>query len=900
MNKKLALITIFTVVALTFLFGYYAVRINVKDTIKSYVPNGDPAKLVYDEVANKFGLNNIVLIGVDFDNVYANFYKIDKITKQLLSLPVVDNVISPVNAPRINVTDDGVSVGDLESTYNFSNYDFDKLKKALSKDNMIYGKFISKNGKSALFVVGLKNDINQKAASCLLMNTMNSFGVKFYMLGAATANVEIEKIVKSNLARLLPLVVLLVMTVLFFSYRTFAGVFLPILAVFFADVWTIGLMEMLKINFNTTTSAIPIAIVGIGTAYSIHIVSRYYEELQRAISPEDAVRESVKHVGLAVVLSALTTIAGFLSLLTADLKPVWQLGIFTSIGIAITLMMATIFVPAILFLIKPKLPHRSSNTVESLFLKRFTYFILKERFLTIAVLIIVVVVMAMFIPRIKSDMQIENFLNKNTQIVQSSIYLRNNFGGNDYLIVDFKALGANSFKDFYYNRVIRDVSKYAELSNIVSQTTNIGDIVANLTGAFTSVAYIPGSESAMAQDYMFIQGSKGIDKILLVKNNESISQIMVNTKSMNKVKELDKALNAFISRYVLSSYSIVPFDSSNPKLIQAFSNEIKEFVLSRGGVFNDSMVLTLVKVRKMPINEVASKLSSKELLDLFNQYLDGNYEDPINLSVLMQLKNGKCKDQDLIDYYEYFFQDYAQAIRSAYAYRLLDNPSYALSHEELMELSQYVNDEQVAVRGGVRKLNIRITGIPVLTNRVNDMVFDNQKESMILAYILVFLLFAIQMHSLIMGILSMIPITLTIIMNFGTMALTRIPLNAATVTIASITIGTGIDYTIHYLTRFKKEYRLYNDKEKAIIKTSSTSGRAIIINSLAVILGFATFIFSNIGMLKQFGILTTAAMMIAPFLTLTIFPITLSMLSDGLLSKFSSMNKQNLEKEEKL
>ncbi len=86
-----------------------------------------------------------------------------------------------------------------------------------------------------------------------------------------------------------------------------------------ADIWTVGIMYLLGINFNITTSAVPIAVVGIGTAYSIHIISKYYEELHRGISASEAVNATLKHVGTAVVLSALTTIAGFLSLLTADL-----------------------------------------------------------------------------------------------------------------------------------------------------------------------------------------------------------------------------------------------------------------------------------------------------------------------------------------------------------------------------------------------------------------------------------------------------------------------------------------------------------------------------------------------------------------------------------------------------
>jgi hypothetical protein len=391
----------------------------------------------------------------------------------------------------------------------------------------------------------------------------------------------------------------------------------------------------------------------------------------------------------------------------------------------------------------------------------------------------------------------------------------------------------------------------------------------------------------MEQNYMLIEGGQGIDKILSISNNEAISQIMVNTKSMNKVKKLQRSLEDFVKNYILSSYSIKSLNFSNDRDLIAYANEIKQFVVARGGSYSSKIESVFVNVRKMTSEQLMSIIPKKKLFEMFNSYLQQNYENPIDEKTFLNCTEHKIKNKNLSDYYKYFQQDYLPNFRAYSAYSKLKSLDTKLSDEQILQLAQYVNDDEVAVAGGKRKLKVEITGIPVLTNEVNDMVFNNQKESMILAYVLVFLLFAIQMRSLIIGLLAMVPITLTIITNFGFMGMTGISLNAATVTIASITIGTGIDYTIHYLSRFKKEYISLKDKEKAAIRTSATSGRAIIVNSLAVILGFATFIFSDIGMLKQFGIITAAAMIIAPFLTLTVFPITMSILPDKLLKKFS-------------
>ncbi|SHE64864.1 hypothetical protein SAMN02745164_00850 [Marinitoga hydrogenitolerans DSM 16785] len=899
--------SIFIVVAITILtvfFMNYASKVSVKDNIASYVPKDDPDKVIYDEVADEFGLNGIILTGVKFDDAYKHFDEINKITEKLKKLDVVDNVISPVNAPRISTTEYGdISVGNLKSSFDFStnsSYDAKRLKNELINDDMIKGKFISKDGKSVLFAIGLKKNVEEKSAGLMVENIFKDAGVNYYIFGTAIANREIENIVKENILKLIPIVLILVMLVLYFSYRNIAGVILPIISVLIADIWTVGIMYLLGINFNITTSAVPIAVVGIGTAYSIHIISKYYEELHKGVSAVEAVNNTLKHVGTAVVLSALTTIAGFLSLLTADLTPVWQLGIFTSLGIALALLMATVFVPAMLIIFKPKSKIQLSENGESRLLRNLSDKIVHHRVITMIIIFGLVLITTLFIPRIKSDMQIENFMSEKTQMVKGSKFLRNNFGGNDYIFVDFQAKGKNSFRDFYFNRSIRDVSMFAKNYTVVSQITNIGDVVAELTEGFTGYKYIPGSNDAMEQNYMLIEGSDGIDKILSPEKNESISQIMVNTKSFNEVKLLESALKKYINTYIMTKYHIENFDISNPEHIKAYEKEIKQFVISRNGEYKKEIVDMMIKAKSENVENLITSLNAKELFDMFNDYLEYNEENTIDYKTFESLINHMIDDEYLKEYYDYFLYDNEPNLKAQYVINKLSNLDIKLSKDALNELSQYVNDEQVPIENGENILQARVTGIPVLTNKVNDMVFDNQKESMLLAYILVFILFAIQMHSIILGLLSLVPITLTIVVNFGIMGLTGISLNAATVTIASITIGTGIDYTIHYISRFKKEYRESKDKFKAAIRTSATSGRAIVINSLAVILGFATFIFSEIGMLKQFGVLTATAMFVAPLLTLTIFPVLMTILSDKLLTKISkeSILKRKLKKRE--
>ncbi|BBE31178.1 antibiotic transporter [Tepiditoga spiralis] len=899
LNKKTSYLIITLFAVLTVFFGYQASKIEVSDDIKTYVPKNDPEKLIYDDVSEKFGLNTLILAGVSFDDVSKHMNLIDKVTEELKNTEGVDNVISVVNAPRINATDDGdISVGNLKSSFNFSNYDVKKMKEILLNDSMLKGKFVSSDGKASLIIIGLKNNADTRLAAKNIRKIFDNNKLNYHLLGTPTADIEIENLVKKNIEKLVPIVTLLVAFVLFLSFRTLTGVILPIMSVLLADIWTVGVMVLFNVMFNTTTAAVPIAIVGIGTAYAIHVINKYYEEAQKGISKADAVNETLKHVGGAVVLSALTTIAGFLSLLTADLRPVWQLGIFTSTGIAISLLSATLLVPAILMIIQPSPKNNSNEEGESKWLRKTTEFLVHNRVLSFSIVGVIIFIMILFIPNIKTDVQMENYLNPNTEFVQSSNFLRDNFGGNDYLFLDFKAKGKNTFRDFYFNRSIRDFENYAKTFDIATQSTSVGDVVAKLTEGFTGVEYIPGSNDALEQNYMLIEGSEGIDKVLKADENESISQIMVNTKSFSKVKESELKIKDFINSQIIKSYKIEDFDTNNDEHLKAYNHEIRQFIESRRGTYNEKVLNDFVNIKNMSDEELLKSTDNKTLFNMFNTYLKINELDEIDYQTFENVYNKKSSNEDLNEYFEYFVMDNVDQMRAKLAIKKLEKDNLKLNSKYLIELAQYVNDTQVPVIGGDRKIVFNITGIPVIANKVNDMIFDNQMKSMILAYILVFVLFILQMKSVTLGLFSLIPITLTIIANFGFMGITGIALNAATVTIASITIGAGIDYTIHYITRFKKEYKLSSNKFESAVKTSATAGRAIIINSLAVVLGFMAFGFSSIGILKDFGILTAVAMIIAPILTLTIFPMAMTMLSDkvlGKLTKKSILNKKAKE-----
>jgi predicted RND superfamily exporter protein len=173
------------------------------------------------------------------------------------------------------------------------------------------------------------------------------------------------------------------------------------------------------------------------------------------------------------------------------------------------------------------------------------------------------------------------------------------------------------------------------------------------------------------------------------------------------------------------------------------------------------------------------------------------------------------------------------------------------------------------------EVSFQLTGIPVVSDLINNSLFNGQVKSLIIAFIAVAIMLIIQFGSLLVGLLAMIPITLTIITTFGVMGLLNIDLNIGSIMVASIAIGTGIDYTIQYISRYKHELTV-RSKIEAMKITLTGTGRAIFFNSITVAAGVLVLAFSDLGMMAVFGKLMGSVTLINLVYTLTLLPILLN------------------------
>ncbi len=157
------------------------------------------------------------------------------------------------------------------------------------------------------------------------------------------------------------------------------------------------------------------------------------------------------------------------------------------------------------------------------------------------------------------------------------------------------------------------------------------------------------------------------------------------------------------------------------------------------------------------------------------------------------------------------------------------------------------------------------TSASIISFTVTDAITDQQTEAIsttiAVAFTVLSLFFWVTVRQPVLGFVAVFPIVLVLISVLGTMALLNIPYTIITSIITALSIGIGVDYTIHVIHRYREEYARERDPEQAAIRTLSTTGSALLGSAMTTVFGLGILVFSPLAASQQFAV--TAAITIA-------------------------------------
>ena len=173
---------------------------------------------------------------------------------------------------------------------------------------------------------------------------------------------------------------------------------------------------------------------------------------------------------------------------------------------------------------------------------------------------------------------------------------------------------------------------------------------------------------------------------------------------------------------------------------------------------------------------------------------------------------------------------------------------------------------------GLDKDEYKLAGVLILFNNLLQSLFKSQILTLGIVMLGIFLMFLILFRNIVLASIGVVPNFIAAFFILGIIGLLGIPLDMMTITIAAITIGIAVDNSIHYIYRFKEEFKKINNYNKTLDRCHSTVGVAILNTSITIVFGFSILVLSNFIPTIYFGVFTGIAMMLAMISVLTLLP----------------------------
>ncbi|MFC1496253.1 RND family transporter [Candidatus Margulisiibacteriota bacterium] len=436
---KHPVITIGTIVLITILFALNIPNIRMETDIKNMIPENYPSVDAYNEIDEKFSGSEVIFIAATHDNIFnpSTLQKINDLANELKEVSGITRVFSITQMDEIKAVEDGIEVAPVIDTIPESKAEMSAFKKKLLSDIKYKDIFVSSDGQAVLIMAKLSADRDQSQLILDVTALIDQYKnpEKFYLSGSPAIIETVGNSMKNDLSRLFPLSILLLAIILFISFRNWYGVVFPLLNVVVSVIWTIGGMALLNLPLTVVSSIMPVLLITVGSAYGIHIISRYQEENKKSTlqcGVNNTLKKVIHTTGVGVFVAAITTAVGFISNSVSGISGIRYFGLATAFGIMSAFFVSVTFIPALLSIIKPKVKNQSAKDKEDLLkklLNRQILILTEKRFINSMIAAVILLIAIISYPQLTAESEMIKYFKPDSDIARAFQLISDRFGG---------------------------------------------------------------------------------------------------------------------------------------------------------------------------------------------------------------------------------------------------------------------------------------------------------------------------------------------------------------------------------------------------------------------------------------------------------------------------------------
>jgi predicted RND superfamily exporter protein len=761
-------------------------EMRVENDSQSYLHSGDPASLEYEEFQRRFGQDDRILIAIESPEIFGPAFleRLRAFHEDLETvLPHVREVTSLINVRQTRGEDDALIVEDLMEDWPETAEELEELRRRVFANPLYVDNVISRDGhfttlsiEPVVYAGGdrgveealsgfdeptgsagvsadrgdfLSEDEKRELVAALWPAVARHDGPDFrlFVIGGSVVASQITGRMTSDSGRNVSVTALVLVLFLFLLFRRISGILFPMAVVAAAMISDLGLMVWLDIPFSLVISILPIFILSVGVCYAVHVLVLVYQRLGTGGDREEAVAYAFNHSGLAILMTSLTTAAGLMSFLTAELAPVRNLGIIAPCGVFFAFFFTMTLLPALIGIFPLGAQPRVGAPPDRNWSQRLLVWI--------------------------GDLAV-----RRTRVILGTA------------LVLVAVVGTGLFRVHFAHEPLEWLPADDPV-RIASEVIN-----RELRGATTAEVLIDTGRENGLQD------------------PETLSRI---ERATRRVESIDRG-----ALFVGKATSLVDIVKETHQALNA----------------NDS---AFYRIPEDPL------LVAQELL-LF----ENSGSDDLEQITDAQFRHGRVTlRMPYVD--AVLYRDFLEEIETAFAASLGDGTP------------------------------VTVTGRSALAARTFGALIQSMARSYVFALSVITPLMMLLIGSIRIGLISMVPNLLPVFFTLAVMGLLDIPLDASSMMVGSIIIGLAVDDTIHFMHRFRFEFRLSGDTREAVRATLTTTGSAIFFTSLVLTTGFTVMgALGTLGNTVVFGFLCAFGIAVAFFANAFLTPALIKLVTRGM------------------
>lgn len=936
----LSWLIILLLVILTVFFALQFRHLHYQNKFTSWLPQDDPVVKLLLDTGEKFGSTELVLVTLrakEGETFRPELLKSLKLaTEELARQPEIFYITSIISAPNIQSRDGEVVVSDfLEDIPETEAGLKTRLEEALGKENYV-NTYLSPDGRWLGVAVYLRSGVDGSQAFARVVRTIIEKHLadraEIHYAGEPCFTYYADWYLKKDLKLLVPVIILTVLLVLYLSFRRLRAVFLPSLVVWLSTAWVFGLMALFRVPMNLVTPALPVLLIGLGSAYGIHMVNSIEQNRTGDLSRVDVIARSAGRVALPVFMAAATTMVGFVSFLTARLGLISNFGIFAGIGVMLAMLITYALIPSAFYLL-PDPPKKTAKQEISL-VNPAIFNWLAERVIRRAGAIIIfgLVIFAFFIvwiPGIKREVNFTNYFPPASEPRLADRVVRANFDGAAPLNIYFRTENLRSAGAL---RVLRRAENFMASLPQCGLSLSVAELVEELNEKMNGRFSSPETDGQVANLWFFLEGRNELRQLI----SDDFTEGLVFTRTSSARTEfhwkLRKAIGEFLASEMTGKFREInlsglpeetraelrkkeaaylldevgwllqryaPGSTLDRRAAEEYLNEV---IMNWPSLFEPEMISQWREeaenyIRAESFDFDLPEVARRQLLEKLVKVTEaGRGGEAGYLEVLRQAVPSRLYDEEtarrVASTLNLRLKEAREKVAADRAFERLEPflPAVARDNDhcekrlrgllyeladELVVLPDNRFVEQAIPDDRSRIIGFELidqSGLPPALTQLDHYLFQSQLQSFALALVITFFIMLLIRKSLRLGLISVTPIVFTLGVVYGFFGLAGVKLDYVTMMVASVSIGVGIDYSIHFVHGMLAGLKQGLTGPEAVTLAFREKGGAIVANSLAVMLGFAVLLLASMSPLRTFGGIMVGSMFLAAFSALTILP----------------------------